>query len=156
MQKSASTPSDSLGEEFSAGQALLQLLKTEQELLIQADVDGLARLTEDKAKTVARMSELALLRHRSLAAAGFDASEAGMQNWVKGKAAAAEKSWNDLLELGRQAKEQNRVNGMLIAQHLARTQNALKILQGTPQGGNLYGPNGQSTSQSNRRTLVVG
>lgn len=155
MQKSASSPSDSLGEEFSAGKALLQLLKTEQELLIQADVDGLARLTEDKAKTVARMSELALRRHRSLAAAGFEASEAGMQNWVKGKS-LAEKSWNELLEVGRQAKEQNRVNGMLITQHMARTQNALKILQGTPQGGNLYGPDGQSTSQSSRRTLVVG
>lgn len=156
MQNLGNSPADGLGEEFNAGKALLQLLKQEQELLISADVDALTKVTEEKTKMIARMGELAQRRHRNLAAAGFEASESGMQKWLKNAAPAAGKSWNELLDLTRQAKEQNRVNGMLIGQHMARTQNALNVLQGTPQGGNLYGPNGQAASKSSSRKLVVG
>ncbi len=148
----------SLREELNAANALLQLLKQEQAQLIDANVDALATVTEEKAKIVARMTELAQNRHRALAAAGFEASEAGMQAWAKGSTAllAASQSWDELLNISRQAKEQNRLNGLLIGQHMARNQTALNILQGSPQGGPLYGPNGQSTSQASRRKLVVG
>lgn len=156
MQTSGSSPAASLGEEINAGNTLLQLLKQEQEHLINADLEGLTSTTEEKAKQVARMTELALLRHRTLAAAGFEASEAGMQNWIGNAGAAAGKHWNELLDIARQAKELNRTNGLLIGQHMARNQNALNVLQGAPQGGSLYGPDGQATSPSTSRKLVVG
>lgn len=156
MHTPGNGPATSLGEEIGAGKALLQLLKQEQEHLIKADLDGVTVVAEEKAKTVARMTELALQRHRSLAAAGFEASEAGMQNWIRKADAAAGKSWNELLDIAREAKELNRTNGLLIGQHMARNQNALNVLQGTPQGASLYGPDGQATSKSTSRTLVVG
>jgi flagella synthesis protein FlgN len=156
MQTSGSNPAASLGEEINAGKILLELLQREQEHLIHADLEALTAVTAEKEKAVARMTELALQRHRTLLAAGFEASENGMQHWIGKADAAAAKSWNELLEIARQAKEANRVNGMLISQHMARNQNALNVLQGNPQGGNMYGPDGQTTSQPTSRTLVVG
>jgi flagellar biosynthesis protein FlgN len=158
MQALGNNLAQSLGEELGAANALLQLLKQEQAHLIDANVDELAKITEEKAKIVARMTELAQNRHRTLAAAGFEASEAGMQKWAKSRTAlpAASKSWNELLGIAKEAKELNRINGMLIGQHAARNQIALNILQGNPQGGTMYGPDGQSTSKSSSRKLVVG
>ena len=158
MQALGNSLAQSLGEELRAANTLLQLLKQEQAQLIDANVDELAKVTEEKAQVVARMNELAQNRHRALAAAGFEASEAGMQKWAKSPAAlpAASKSWNELLGIAQQAKELNRLNGMLIGQHVARNQTALNILQGSPQGGTMYGPDGQSTSKTGSRRLVVG
>ncbi len=156
MQSSDKNPAGSLGEELKAGNALLLLLKQEQEFLINADVEGLTKITEEKTKTVALMTNLAQGRHRMLASAGFEASEAGMQTWLKTVTPATGNAWKELLGLAQQAKEINRTNGLLIGQHMARNQSALNVLQGSPQSGNLYGPNGQSTGQSGRRSLVVG
>lgn len=157
MHTSAPSPADTLTEELGAGRALLQLLKGEQELLVNADVEGLNKAIEEKSKLVVRMGELAKHRHRSLAAAGFDASEAGMQNWLKGhKSQQTRQNWTSLIELAQLAKELNRTNGMLINQHMARTQTALNVLQGPSDGGNLYGPNGQAKSAAGGRRLVVG
>jgi flagellar biosynthesis protein FlgN len=158
MQQLGNGPAESLGEELNAGNTLLQLLKQEQEHLINADLEALTTLTEEKAKVVARMTELAQQRHRALGANGFEAGETGMQAWLNSRAAApaVEKTWQDLLTLAKQAKELNRTNGLLIGQHMARNQNALNVLQGDPHGGTMYGPNGQSTSQSSSRRLVVG
>jgi flagellar biosynthesis protein FlgN len=156
MQSSDKNPAGSLGEELKAGNTLLLLLKQEQEFLINADVDGLTKLTEEKTKTVALMTTLAQGRHRMLGNAGFEASEAGMQTWLKTVAPATANAWKELLGLAQQAKEINRTNGLLIGQHMARNQSALNVLQGSPQSGNLYGPNGQATGQSGRRSLVVG
>ncbi|HYD61022.1 MAG TPA: flagellar protein FlgN [Noviherbaspirillum sp.] len=157
MQSLGNSLAQSLGEELRAAAALLEVLKQEQSHLINADVDELAKLTEEKTKIVVRMGELAQNRHHALAGAGFDASETGMQKWVDGGSnPAAGKSWKELLELAREAKELNRVNGLLIGQHMGRNQAALNILHGTPQGGAMYGPNGQSATQPNKRKLVVG
>ncbi|WP_151636363.1 flagella synthesis protein FlgN [Noviherbaspirillum aerium] len=156
MHKPESHPGISLNEEIAAGAALLQLLKQEQEHLIQADLEGLTAVTEDKAKIVARMTELALARHRSLGTAGYSADESGMQAWVKSAPADAARAWGDLLNLARDAKELNRSNGLLIGQHMARNQDALSVLQGNQRGGTMYGPSGQTTSAGGNRTLVVG
>jgi flagella synthesis protein FlgN len=158
MQNPGSGPADSLGQEFDAGKALLTLLQQEQQHLINADLDGLTLVTEEKTKAVARMTELAQGRYRTLAAHGFQSSESGMLDWLNSPAAvtANNKSWTALLDLARQAKELNRVNGLLLNQHMARNQGALNVLQGAPAGGGMYGPNGQSASKTSSRKLVVG
>ncbi|RJF98679.1 flagella synthesis protein FlgN [Noviherbaspirillum saxi] len=156
MQNPGNSPAESLAEEISVGTNLLQLLKQEQDFLINADLEGLTGVTEEKNKAVARMMELALSRHRTLAAAGLEASESGMQRWTEAAPAAVIQSWDQLIGIARQAKELNRTNGLLISQHMARNQNALNVLQGERPGGGMYGPNGQTATQSGRRTLVVG
>lgn len=158
MDKFGTSPADSLNEENQAASRLLQVLKQEQALLIEADIDQLAAVTEQKSKLVTHMAELASKRHKALGAAGFEPRESGMQPWLASSAtpSASTKSWNDLLELARAAKELNRTNGVLINRQMARNQDALGALQGNRQGGNLYGPNGQSTTKTTTRGLVVG
>ncbi len=157
MHTSAS-PARTLAEELATCRSLLELLASEQDLLVKAEVDGLGRTSEEKARLVASMNALAQQRHQSLAAAGFPASEAGMQDWLKQSASEvrAQQDWNSLIELAREAREQNRLNGVLIAQHMTRTQKTLNVLQGAPVGGALYGPDGQATGAGTGRRLVVG
>lgn len=154
----ASNPATHLAQEIEAADRLVALLKQEQEHLIKADIDGLTALTDEKTRAVSAMSELAMARHRSLASAGLNATEEGMQQWIKGVAstAPASRAWSRLLELMRSAKELNRTNGILINTHLSRNQAALGVLQQNTKGGEFYGPNGQATVKPTGRGLVVG
>lgn len=157
MQQTGNAPALQLGEEITAGRALLQLLRQEQECLIAAGIDALGAITEEKARLLARMGELARQRQRALADAGFDDGEAGMQALLAGAPASARASWDELLDIARQGKELNRVNGLLLGQHMARNQAAMTALQGGGQAaGALYGPDGQSAAQTGSRRLVVG
>lgn len=158
MQSLGTSPADNLHDEHKAATQLLQVLKREQTQLVEADIDGLAALTEEKAKLVATMSDLARRRHDALTAAGFGATEDGMQAWLTSPAATAAsgKSWKELLTLAQAGKDLNRTNGLLIARHMTHNQTALNVLQGGAQGGSLYGRDGQTTNQSGVRRLVVG
>ncbi|CAN5238154.1 N/A [soil metagenome] len=145
--------------EQQAAAQLLSLLRQEQSCLVDNEIDGLATLTEEKTKVVAQMTSLATGRHRALAFAGFEAGENGMQEWIRRNPGieAVNKSWTELLALAQLAKELNRNNGLLINKHLGRNRNALDVLQGKPQGSNLYGPNGQASSFRNAaRGVVIG
>jgi flagella synthesis protein FlgN len=151
-------PAASLEQERSAIENLLTVLRQEQMHLIDADVDAMAGVTPEKSRIATEMSELATRRHQTLAAAGFAATEPGMQAWIDGGNAspAARESWKVLLDLAQTAKEMNRVNGLLISQQLGRNQARLNALQGNAQGGSFYGPNGQATTRIGSRRLVVG
>ena len=162
----SATPADTLTEEQQVAKVLVDYLQQEQALLISADIEGLSLLTEKKASAVSLMSELATNRHRALAAVGHLASETGMQSWLTEQSAkfptAAKQNkdvlnaWSNLLAIARQAKEINRVNGILINTHVVRNQTALNVFQVRTTDANLYGPNGQATSASKGRGLVVG
>jgi flagella synthesis protein FlgN len=159
MSNRLSSPADSLHEERTAAQALADLLAKEQASLIKAEIEALAALSEEKALLVARMTELAKDRHAALGALGFEASETGMQVWLQTPQApkAAIQAWNELLEVASKAKETNRVNGLVLGQHMMRNQQALNVLQGNNQpAGTIYGPNGQTTASSPTRRFVVG
>jgi len=159
MDSFNTSPADSLSEEHEAVRALTQLLKLEQEHLIAANVEGVASLTESKAKTAARMAELAARRHKALGAAGFEAKESGMKTWLESTATSVTttKSWHELIELAEAAKELNRVNGTLIHKQMVRNQNVLNVLQhGSILGNNVYGPNGQTTNKSIGRHISAG
>lgn len=148
----------SLRDEHQAARSLLAVLRQEQLQLIDADIDGLPALTAEKTKAVARMSELASRRHRALSAAGFAASEAGMQAWLESAPPLEDgrQNWQDLLSVLESAQELNRTNGLLIHKHMTRNQQALSVLHSGAQVGNFYGPNGQTTMTSIGRRLVVG
>jgi flagella synthesis protein FlgN len=138
---------------------LLDVLKEEQDHLVSANADGLAEVTPRKTDLVHQMSQLASQRHQALGAAGFPAQETGMQAWL---AAAndphAAASWHDLLAKTREAKELNRLNGMLIAKQMANNQvllNAMKLTSAETDAAT-YGPTGQTTAAGPSRRYVIG
>lgn len=158
MNSFGTSPADSLSQEHEAVRNLTQLLKLEQEHLIAIDIDGIANLTEPKAKATARMAELAAWRHNALAAAGCEASENGMKAWLQtsGASKTTNQSWHELIELAKVAKEINRINGTLINKQMVRNHNMLNILQhGNVQGNHFYGPNGQTSGKSAGRHIIA-
>lgn len=157
MQASVFSPIDSLRQERTAINALLEIIKKEQALLIAANIDGLEELTTEKSKIVAQMTDLASNRHKALTTAGFAPNEASMQAWLDSQAVGdASAIWTELLTLTRSAKELNRLNGVLINSHMAHNQKALSALHVPTHSGNFYGPKGQSTNRTTSRRLVIG
>ncbi len=150
-------PSASLHSEQQIMQALQQLLLQEQATLIEASIDGLVELMQAKGALVSDLGHHAKQRHTALAAHGFSADENGMRDWVTSTPSnKAESIWNSLLEMTKEARELNRINGMLIGRHLSRNQTELNVLQGQPHNSNFYGRDGQSTGKGVGRGLAIG
>ena len=152
------TPLNNLREEAQIMAALLELLKQEQLLLVAAEIDGLPAVTSKKTALIAQMTLLSAQRPRPLGKAGFPAQEAGMEAWI---AAGADEhiaqSWKLLLEHTREAKELNRVNGMLINKQMGHTQGALQALQPLSSGANnVYSASGMSSTIPRSRGFLAG
>ena len=139
--------------------SLIELMKQEQQLLVAADADGLADTTPRKNALLQALADLSAQRHAALAAAGCEGSEAGMEPWLAvGGNAEARAQWEALLVLAREAKELNRVNGMLINKQLAHNQgvlNALRMPAGADAGG-VYGASGQALGSGPSKRYVIG
>ena len=158
MHTAEANPAEHLSEEYKAASQLIALLKREQIHLIEATIEGLPELTEEKAQVVSQMMQLASARYKKLASAGFAPSEQGMQDWLKSPAVKsdAKKVWDELISFAKSAKELNRTNGLLINKHMTRNQLALNVLNVNVHGGSFYGPDGQSTGKTTSRNLVIG
>lgn len=139
--------------------SLIELMKQEQQLLVAADADGLAQTTPRKNALLQALADLSAQRHAALLAAGCEGSEAGMEPWLAvGGNDEARTQWEALLALAREAKELNRVNGMLINKQLAHNQgvlNALRMPAGADAGG-VYGASGQALGSGPSKRYVIG
>ena len=154
------TPLNSLREEAHIMATLLDVLRQEQQLLVAADMEGLPAVTTRKTALVTQMTLLSAQRHRSLGKCGFPAEEAGMDAWIAASGAARDESatlWSALLQHTRDAKELNRLNGMLINKQMGHTQGALQALRPkNAPANNFYGPGGISTSLPRSRGFIAG
>jgi flagella synthesis protein FlgN len=152
-------PNATLTAEHERISALVELMKQEQQFLVAADADGLAGLTPRKVVLVQELAQLSRERHAALGGAGFTASEAGMEPWLAAQGDDLERSaWSQLLALTAEAKELNRVNGMLINRQMAHNQtvlNALRTPAAAPES-TLYGAKGQTFGSAPSRRFVVG
>ena len=139
--------------------SLIELMKQEQQLLVATDADGLAETTPRKNALLQALADLSAQRHAALLAAGCEGSEAGMEPWLAvGGNDEARTQWEALLALAREAKELNRVNGMLINKQLAHNQgvlNALRMPAGADAGG-VYGASGQAVGSGPSKRYVIG
>ncbi len=127
---------------------LLALLSREQTHLIMMDVGAIEGLLEEKSDLLQRINATAKRRYEMLAASGFESNELGMSVWVKQQAKPAlSKAWMDFQKVLSNAKEMNRLNGMLINKSFNRNQQLLNHLQGASSAGSVYGRDGQAKSQ---------
>lgn len=155
----AMSPHTTLQDELTLIAALIDLMKQEQQCLVAADTDTLANLTPLKTQHITQLAALAGQRHSALAGAGFAGSEAGMEAWLAAKKdAAAAAMWEQALGKMREAKELNRVNGMLINKQMTHNQNLIQAMRTPADSADMgvYGPKGQTTTSHNKRPLVVG
>lgn len=132
---------------------LLALLGREQKQLLKADVDAIQVILEQKSLLLQRLNLAAKQRYAVLAGNGYQANEAGMDAWVKHQAKPAiSASWAHFQKSLNEAKEMNRLNGLLISKNFSRNQELLNHLQGNSSTDSVYGKDGQSKSKSPLRS----
>lgn len=148
---------ENLSEENQAIHSLMKLIQDEQALLINANIEEIKQIVEQKAQHVAKLAELSNKRHLILAMAGHQPDETGMQTWIQQNSAqTVNDAWQALLSQVKAAKELNHTNGLLINTHLSRNQSTLNVLRGSTKTGNFYGPDGKTSSVTKSRSIVAG
>lgn len=154
-----SSPQQTIAAEHQHLDALVALMKQEQQSLVALDADELTTLTSQKNSLLQNLALLSRQRHAALVSAGCEGSEAGMEPWLTtGGNADIRGQWERMLDTARQAKELNRVNGMLISKQMAHNQgvlNALRTPTNAPTGA-IYGASGQTMGLGASRRFVVG
>lgn len=146
------SPSDlakNLEAELRAFQDFIQVLQTEQDALVQGNIDPLLELARIKSEKVVLLSRLAESRTRFLSVQGYSQEHGGMAKWLQqrdgGNPQIAE-LWQQLLALAENAQQLNQINGSMIDTRLRNNQQALAILQTAAKQSTLYGPDGQTQS----------
>lgn len=135
-----------LADEATAVAQFVALLGAEQQALQDGELAVLPGLTEQKTSVVDLLGRLAQVRNQQLQAAGLAADQTGLRAWAA-NLAARQALVDRILSLAAEAREINRLNGLLIASRLQQTQSALDILTRSQSGGGLYGPNGQTANR---------
>jgi len=137
--------------EVTAMADLIELLQQEQAALVQAPtaelIEQIRTHTEQKNQRVEHISQLGQVRRDELRRLGFDSQETTSPQWLQTEEQT--QRWKELISRTAQAKELNRVNGILIFRHLARTHTMLEVLCGNRQPNSvpqLYGADGQCNS----------
>lgn len=135
---------------------LLEVLTREQSSLVMADIDAIEAVMDEKSVLLQTISVTANKRYAALATNGFESNESGMITWLKRQAKPGlSESWISFQKSIIEAKEMNRLNGLLINKHFNRNQQLLNHLQGNNGNGSVYGKNGQAKSQSSSRSSLV-
>lgn len=135
---------------------LLELLAREQSSLVMVDVDKMEALMEEKSELLQQINLTAKSRYAVLATMGFEQNESGMTAWLKNqKKPALNVAWDKFQKSISQAKEMNRLNGMLISKHFNRNQQLLNHLQGNAGAGDVYSKSGQAKSYASSRSTLV-
>ncbi|MGN6390030.1 MAG: flagella synthesis protein FlgN [Burkholderiaceae bacterium] len=155
MTAPASRIATLLAQELALADTLRSLLERERECLGLGDVEGVSAIATEKATAVAGLAALGEERQACLAAAGIGADAGAVNDWIVATGGDVEATWCALLALASEAREANRVNGLLIQRHLSRNRTALNVLHGATQTG-LYGPDGQSTLHKPLRGVIAG
>ncbi len=124
-----------LDEQNLALQALLESLVQEHDALFGRDVATLEHATQHKQAGLASVGKLERQR-KALAP-----DPASMEIYAQDSEVAAR--WECVLELSRQCREQNDLNGRMIRQQQRRVESTLELLRGKPVGDDaVYGPDG--------------
>ncbi len=144
----------SLQLERDAVKTFAAILQSEQEALVQGEIEPLEALASDKAQTARQLAELAERRNRHLTSRGLSPDRKGMETWLaNGANAKLAAAWGDLLQQMQAAQQLNRTNGEMIAARLHHNQQALAALQQAAGAAPLYGPSGQLHAHGGGRQL---
>jgi flagellar biosynthesis protein FlgN len=156
MKAPTSIKAISFEQDAQLAKELLATIRSEQTALVKADIDAIEVILDKKSGVLQRMNVVVLNRYEALAANGFEPNEAGMSEWLKGQAKPAlSEAWAVLKKTLIQAKELNRLNGMLINRQFNLNQQLLNHLQGNSGASDVYGRNGQAKTQSASRAALM-
>lgn len=146
---------ENLAAETEALRQFLKILQSEQEALTQGKIDKLVDISRLKSEQGVQLSQLST--HHILKQRGLEPTPEAIRQLIQqedsdGKRHLAD-HWEKLLELAKQAKDLNQLNGAMIEAQLKHNQQALAILQEAAKQTSLYGPDGHSRMLGTGRRL---
>lgn len=133
----------------------IEVLRKEQDALSLNGVDALEALAAEKLARLELLTRYAEQRNTRLRAAGHSPDVAGMRAWLAARAAhpGIAKAWARVGELAREARDQNEINGWLVALQMQRTQRQLAFLNRAASNEPTYAADGVARSAVRQRSL---
>jgi flagellar biosynthesis protein FlgN len=134
-----------LMDEKNTIQVFIEILKKEEDALVQGKIDDVDFLASDKTRLVEKLMQLGEQRSQYLLTQGYSTDSAGMNEWLaKHINPDTQTLWNELLQLAKNAKQINQTNGLIISSQLQHNQRAFSALQSAAGNISMYGPKGQA------------
>lgn len=124
----------------------VDVLQREQAALTNGATDSLMALAEEKVRYAEHLAAMNHDRDIRLHAAGFGKGRDALQAW-RTTSDLSIKTQNDLaslIELAKEARRLNELNGKLVADRMQHNQQALNVLLSAAKQSALYGPDGQT------------
>lgn len=146
---------DLIAAELAVLRDFVAVLQREQAALTEGHADSLMALAEQKVAYAEQLAALNLDRDILLRAAGLADGNGGMQAW-RSLDNLPTKTQNDLasvIELARESRRLNDLNGKLVSERMQHNQQALHVLLSAVKQSALYGPDGQTQVGPAGRTL---
>ena len=132
-------------------QQLLQLLKSETELLKSNDIEALEKITSEKTKLAEKIERLE--HQRIVVVKQQNADPAEPRQWLV--TTTLQKQWKKLRNISEQAQRQNQINGLVINGRRNSIQTQIEILcNARPATDLVYSANGKNIKQDNSSTLA--
>lgn len=137
---------DILRQEVDAATALLKILGEEYAALTRRDADNMEAVVAAKKEHIATLEHLSKRQVMTLQGAGYALDSDGLQCYVEHHDRDGRHQLRALLDrvkhLLMQCKEQNELNGRLVALGRQHTQHALALLRGEEPAAACYAPKG--------------
>ncbi|SFE52405.1 flagella synthesis protein FlgN [Nitrosomonas sp. Nm166] len=136
-----------LETEKSTLRAFIEILKKEENALIQGIIEEIDHLASDKSHLVERLLKLDEHRNEHFYNQGLPPGRNCVSTWLKQQypnQPEIQIAWNELLELARIAQKFNQSNGLVISAYLQHNQQAFAALQCATGNISLYNPKGQA------------
>jgi flagellar biosynthesis protein FlgN len=130
-------------QETAALRSFISLLEQESKLLVADNVDQLLLLAEEKSAYAANLSEIGNQRESAFSQLGVQTNAPAISERLQNQPESLRRAWQSLIELAREARELNSLNGKLINTRLQHNQQALNVLLDAAAPVNTYGPDGQ-------------
>ena len=132
---------------------LLEVLRDEQQSLLERDFRKVAALTPAKEKRLAALGALGNMRGRTLRQMGLAVDGGGM-NTLLAASAVLKQAWMRVHQLAQEARHLNQVNGSLIGAQMRFVEGALGALQRNGVRFTTYGADGQKRGALARHSLA--
>ncbi len=145
-----------LAEETEAAHGLLSVLRREREALSLRALDEIREMAERKQSFIERLEDLASRQNDLLRRIGVDPRDTELPACLRsmGLQPVAEQ-WTTLRNVLKDCQKENQVNGGIIEMSRRFAQQVLDTLRGAASESRLYGPSGDTESDSSKKGPIA-
>lgn len=134
---------------------LLKTLQLEREALKEREFDQVVSIVERKAQLLDQLDKNSQERQSLLKQAGFNGDELQIKGVIEQlNDKNLQQDWNELLEVVKQCKQENAVNGKMVARGRQTLGNLLNLLRGQVNAPQLYDDKGATTNNKGSNNFI--